>query len=163
MKRKYVLIIGIMVAMLLVGYAVINYPVNELIAQNESSGRIAYVDVVEIYNVHPQKEAAEEELGDMAQEMETALKEEAGELSEEEQQEAVENYQQELSTREQQLIETILNEINEIVQDVAEEKEVRVVLEKQNIIYGGYDLTPEVKEYINENADSISTDLDLEE
>ncbi|MFW5980397.1 MAG: OmpH family outer membrane protein [Halanaerobiaceae bacterium] len=159
-KRNYILIIGIMVALILVGYAFMNYSVTDILAQNESSGRIAYVDVEEVYNIHPQKKVAEEKLGDMAQDMETTLKEEAGELSESEQQKQVEEYQQELSDREQELIKNILDEINQVIQTVAEEKEVKIVMEKQNVIYGGYNLTSDVKEYIRENEDEVKTELE---
>ena len=51
--------------------------------------------------------------------------------------------------REQELIAEVVEKIEDIVQEVALEKGVEVVLEAQNVIYGGQDLTQAVLEKIN--------------
>ena len=78
MKNNYILIIGIAIAVILVSFAFMNFSMNDLMAQNETAGRIAYVDIVEIYNVHPQKETAEQKLGKLAHNIESTLKEKSG-------------------------------------------------------------------------------------
>ena len=163
MKNSIVLITGIVIAALLVGFAIMNYSVEDLLAQNQTSGRIAYVDIVEVYEIHPQKKEAEQKLGSLAQEMESALKEKSGELSEEQQQQMLQDYQKELSSKEETMIQNILDNINSIIEKVAKEKQVKLVMEKQNVIYGGYDLTPAVKKYIKNNKSEISAQVQIPE
>lgn len=163
MKRNLILITGILAAVLIIGLAFMNYSVDDLLAQNQTAGRIAYVDIVEVYEIHPEKKEAEQKLGKMAQEMESSLKEQSGELSEEKQQEILQDYQQELSAQEEEMIQSILDNINSIIEKVAQDKEVKVVMEKQNIIYGGYDLTGAVKSYVKNNTEEISSEVEIPE
>ena len=127
---------------------VYNQEISLAVEEDSASGEIAFVDIQEVFSVHPDKLAAEEELNLAAQELQTELEEEARDLSKEEQEEMLREYQAELSEKEQQLIQDILADIEESIRQVAEEKEVRMVLDKKNVIYGGYDLTNEVIEYI---------------
>ncbi len=155
LKNKYALLA--LITVLVIGGFVLYNPVEQLGAQNETEGRIAYVDVQEVFDHHPDKEIAEKELNEAAQSMQSELEEEADELSEEKQQELLQEYQADLSDKEQELIQEVLSKIEGVVESVAEEKEVRLVLDKKNVIYGGYDMTEEVIEYIDENG------MDMEE
>ena len=75
----------------------------------------------------------------------------------------LQEYQQELSQKEEKMIQNILQGINDIIQKVAKEKQVKLVMEKQNVIYGGYDMTADVKEYIQNHQDEISADVKVPE
>ncbi|MFW6378193.1 MAG: OmpH family outer membrane protein [Bacillota bacterium] len=109
---------------------------------------IAFVNLQEVFEAHPDKGEAEEQLNLEAQEMQSELEEEADELGEEEQQQLLQEYQEELSQREQELIQEVLADIEDLLNQLAEEKGVSVVLDGQNVLYGGYDLTPELIEMI---------------
>ncbi|MFW6381281.1 MAG: hypothetical protein ACOCZ3_01935, partial [Bacillota bacterium] len=119
-----VLIIGVMAAL------VYSLPPEYLGAQDEAEGRIAYVDVQAVFDVHPGKVGAEEQLNEAAQSMQAELEEKAQDVSESEQKELLEEYQSDLSSKEEDLITGILEDINQTVKQVAEEQQVRVVLDK---------------------------------
>jgi len=80
--------------------------------------------------------------------MQAELEAEADELSQEEQQQLLQQYQEQLTRREQELIQEVLVDIEGLLNQLAEEKGVSVVLDGQNVLYGGYDLTPELIEMI---------------
>lgn len=120
----------------------------QIIAGSEAEGRIAYVDIQEVFDNHPRKAGAEEKLNEMARSMQEDLEKEAKDLSEAKQQEMLNEYQENLSAKEQNLIQDILDDIDKAITEVAEREQVKMVLEKKNVVYGGYDLTQEVISYI---------------
>lgn len=113
-----------------------------------AEGEIAYVNLQEVFEAHPDKAEAEAQLNSEAQELQAELESEADDLSQEEQQQLLQQYQEELTQREQELIQEVLADIEGILKELAEEKGVSVVLDGQNVLYGGYDLTPELIEMI---------------
>ncbi len=117
-------------------------------AEEEERSEIAFVSVQEVFENHPDKEQAEEQLNLEAQEMQMELEEEAEDMGENEQQQMLQEYQEELSRREEELIGEVLQDIEQVITELAEEKNLEVVLEGENILYGGYDLTPEVLDEI---------------
>jgi outer membrane protein len=148
-KRKHFLTIaitGIIIAIV----ALVN-PFNILTAADEARGRIAYVDVQQVFNIHPDKVAAEKQLNQKAQNLQSDLEEKAKELSKNKQQEILKQYQSQLSEKEQKLIQNVLVKIEDAIKKVAEKKEVKMVLDKKNVIYGGYDMTQDVIDYIKSN------------
>jgi|SRR5690554_2309210 len=162
MKKKNRFAVAAGIAILLVG--VFSFVLMEKTEADEGAkGRIAYVDVWTVFNIHPDKSSAERELNQLAQEMQTELEENARDLPEEQQQDMLQDYQNRLTQREQELIQAIINKIKEVIMVVAEEKEVKVVLDKQNVIYGGYDMTPDVVDYIEENTAEENTAEENEE
>jgi len=92
---------------------------------------------------------AEMQLSMEAQAMQEELEEKAADLSQQEQEELLEEYQYRLAMREQELIAEVVAKIEDIVEEVALERGVDVVLESQNVIFGGQDLTSAVLEKIN--------------
>ena len=113
-----------------------------------AEGEIAFVNLQEVFEAHPDKAEAEDQLNLEAQEMQAELEAEADDLSQEEQQQLLQQYQQQLTQREQELIQEVLADIEGLLNQLAEEKGVSVVLDGQNVLYGGYDLTPELIEMI---------------
>ena len=161
MKSKYLIIVGIMIAILSVSLVLLNTSFQDLLAQDKTAGRIAYVDIMKVYDMHPEKKAAEEQLSNLAKNMESKLKKEAEKLSKEKQQEMLKSYQKELSEKEQKMIESILQKINKIINEVAQKKKVKLVLEKQNVIYGGYNMTQDVIDYIQTNYKQSSNQAEI--
>ena len=119
-----------------------------LAEEDEPAGRIAFVDVEMVFENHPEKERAEEELNMTAEEMQARLEDEAEDLEAGEQEELIQEYQKELEREEEELIGEVLNDIEETITGLAEEKGVEIVLEGKHVLYGGYDLTDEVLEQV---------------
>ncbi len=115
-------------------------------ARAESS--IGYVSILAIFDAHPEKDQLSFEFQQRADEMRAELEEEAQDLDPDEQERLVESYEQQLAQYEQELIAGLIDEIDDVVARVAERENVQVVLEAQNVIYGGLDLTELVLEEI---------------
>lgn len=160
-RPKFVVVLGLV--LVITGLLSFVFPLTNIAAGDDAKGRIAYVDLWTVFNVHPGKAAAEEELNTLAQDMQAELEEKAGDLPEPQQQEMLKKYQTKLSQQEQELIEGIIDEIKAVIVDVAEEKEVKIVVDKQSVFYGGYDLTQDVIDYINEQQGSSQESLDVTE
>lgn len=125
--------------------------INLLQAREETAeSDIAFVNVQEVFENHPDKAEAEEQINIEAQELQRELEEEVEELDEGEQRDLLQEYQERLSRREEELIGEVLKNIEEVITSLAEEKNLEVVLEGENVLYGGYDLTPEVLEEIEQ-------------
>lgn len=147
----------IIIGILLLCAGLVLYSSEFIGAESESKGQIAYVDLWAVFNVHPEKSTAESELNQLAQSMQTELEEKAKDLPNDKQQDLLKEYQTKLSQREQELIQNIIESIKEIVVKVAKEKEVKMVLDKKNVIYGGYNMTDDVIDYIEKNSDVEGT------
>lgn len=141
----------LVIIILITGVLISLSPAEQVLADADIKGKIAYVDVMEIFNVHPQKNSAETKLNELAQNMQSELEEKAKDLPKNEQQEMLREYQNKLNQQEQDLIQEVLEEIESVIAMVARAKEVRIVLDKKNVIYGGYDLTQDVIDYITDN------------
>lgn len=149
MDNNLLIIAGVVV--LLVGlFAALN-PLEGVIATNTTNGKVAYVDLQAIFNAHPDKLSAEAELNEKARNYQQQLEEDADELARDEQQQLIEEFQKELSNREEQLIQLVLDDIDQAIDQVAAQKELKVVMDKKNVLYGGYDLTQDVIDYILDN------------
>ena len=123
-------------------------PTERIAAESDMAGRIAYVDLWMIFNYHPEKAKAEIELKQLAGSMQAELEEKATGLPKNEQQELMEQYQSRLTQRERELVQNIIEIIRKEIAEFAQEKELKMVLDKNNVIYGGIDLTEEVINYI---------------
>ncbi len=115
----------------------------------ELESSVGHVDIRQIFEAHPDTMTAEMQLSMEAQAMQEELEEKAADLSQQEQEELLEEYQYRLAMREQELIAEVVAKIEDIVEEVALERGVDVVLESQNVIFGGQDLTSAVLEKIN--------------
>ncbi|MFP4661361.1 MAG: OmpH family outer membrane protein [Halanaerobiales bacterium] len=148
-KSKSIIYIFVGVFLITAGFMFFGF--ESIAAESESKGQIAYVDLWAIFNVHPEKPVAESKLNQLAQSMQIELEEKAKDLPNEEQQNLLKEYQTRLSQQEQGLIQEIIDSIKDDVIEVAKVKEVRMVLDKANVIYGGYDITDDIIDYIEEN------------
>ncbi len=145
-NKKYLVIFSIIIV--LAGTVFFVNPLEHLMAKDDVAGRIAYVDVQKVFNMHPDKSSAEKQLNQEAQSMQVELEKKASDVSKEEQQQMLSDYQQKLSQKEQEMIQGILQKVDKAIKEVARDKSVKVVLKKKNVIYGGYNLTQEVIDYI---------------
>jgi len=115
----------------------------------ENGSSVGHVDIRRVFEAHPDTMTAEMQLSMEAQEMQQELEEKAADLTEQEQESLLEEFQYRLAMREQELIAEVVGKIEGVVQEVAQERGVDVVLESQNVIFGGQDITQDVLDKIN--------------
>ena len=151
MKEKKFLQIGIlMLAIIVVSGLVIFFTDGSAIQarSDEKKPTIGFVNIQLLFQQHPEKLKAEEFLHEKATEMQQSLEVESQDLSGEEKQELLERYHRELTDLEQELIAGVVAQMDAQIREIAMEAGVTVVLESQNVIYGGLDLTNAVLDRI---------------
>lgn len=126
---------------------------NPLIAQKEDADQdsfkqIAYVDMQQLFQNHPQKKSSEEELENEAEKLKEELRNKAQTMDKEARQQLLEEYQSQLSKEEEELVNNVLTDINQKINQVAQERNISLVLDKSAVIYGGENLTAVVLEEI---------------
>ena len=140
----------LLVVVLIVALLVVALP--RLFGSGEEQPRIAYVNMVEVFERYPRKQQAEQEINEFALELEAELTEILAELPREEHQETIREYQSRISEREQKLIEELLQELDEMVLAAAREEGVELVLSREDVFMGGFNLTPLVLDFVEEET-----------
>ena len=111
---------------------------------DETVDKVAYVNLQRVFAEHPARTAAENTLNQKAAEYQQQLEKEAEKLSGSEQKEILKKYQKQLQILESEMLDSVSREVEEIIQKTAEEKKVKFVLEEEQVLYGGYNLTDDV-------------------
>ena len=81
----------------------------------------------------------------------------AANMTPEQQQQFIEQKQKEMQDKQKELIDPIRNSIEEQVKAVADSRGINVVLDKNNVLYGGQDITQDVLTKIQAQGD-VTTD-----
>ncbi|WP_027338788.1 OmpH family outer membrane protein [Halonatronum saccharophilum] len=149
MKRLFLVFI---IFSVFVGVLAVNSSVR---AQEEGRSQIAYVDMEALFINHPDKSSAEEQLNAEAQWLQSQLEEKAVDMTKEERQVLLQSYQEKLNRIEQELVSEVMENINGLIREVAQERGISVVVDKATVIYGGVDLTDEVLSVVNEEIDGL--------
>lgn len=149
-KIRMILLIGLVVVILGAIFIFGNLNVTQAEVQNKAKSVIGYIDVMDIFESHPEKVLAEKELNNEVMKLQEQLEDEVKDLSQEKREEILGKYQSQLTEREQELIKGVIDSIDETIREVADELGIKVVLEKKNVIFGGEDLTEQVKERIQQ-------------
>ncbi len=142
MKRN--LTVGLLIALLLLSLTM----VTGAAGVEKKQQVIGYVNMEKLFINHPAKASSEVELNQEAQRLQKKLETEAKNMTKEERQQLLQRYQEELNGLEKELVEKVMDDINKKIRKVAKEKEISVVVDKQAVFYGGYDLTEDVLEVI---------------
>lgn len=129
-------------------------PVKNILYGSQGEGEIAYVDLEAVFEVHPSRKEAESFLNQKASQLQQEMEQEAADVERSGLQSMLREYQQQLTDIESKLLSDLLKEIDSSIKTVAEQKEVKLVLEKRNVLYGGYDLTDDVIKYIKSNVEN---------
>jgi outer membrane protein len=116
----------------------------EVFSGDKTTDSVAYVNLERVFAEHPARTAAEQTLNNKAAEYTRQLEEEAADLSGIEQKELLRKYQGQLHELEEELLAQVTKEVENIIIETAEEKDVKFVLEEDYVIYGGYNMTDEV-------------------
>ena len=110
------------------------------LAQDKTS--IAYIDTIRLWNELPQMQEMRDILEKETNEKQTQYDAEATKLEGDQAKlELFQRYQQELDARKDALFAQALEKTNYLIELVAKEQKVTVVLEKQSVLYGGFDIT----------------------
>lgn len=128
------LLFAILAAVLLLGF----------FKHNKSIDRVAYVELDRVFAEHPARTAAEAKLNQKAAQYQQRLEAEASNLSGNQQKQLLAAYQKELQNLETELRNSVLKEVETIIIQTAEVKDVKFVLEAEDVLYGGYNLTDDV-------------------
>lgn len=128
------LLFAILAAILLLGF----------FKENKSIDRVAYVELDRVFAEHPARTAAEAKLNQKAAQYQQRLEAEASNLSGNQQKQLLAAYQKELQNLETELRNSVLKEVETIIIQTAEVKDVKFVLEAEDVLYGGYNLTDDV-------------------
>jgi len=121
-----------------------------ILKEDESVDQAAYVNLQRVFAEHPSRTAAEKTLNQKAAEYQQQLELEAESLSGVQQKEILAKYQQQLQNLESELLVSVTEEVEAIIKETAAEKKVKFVLEEEQVLYGGYNLTDDVLAKLNE-------------
>lgn len=121
--------------------------------ENELKGKIGYVNIQTLFNSHPLKKEAENDLNEQAREMQLELETKLEDTPKEDHQQLIDQFQQRLSKKENELIDNIVADIEEKIKKIAAEKEMKVVVKEQDVIKGGHDITQLVLQQFEKNQE----------
>lgn len=92
-----------------------------------------------------------------AKQVQEDFQNQAANMTPEQQQQFIEQKQKEMQDKQKELIDPIRNSIEEQVKAVADSRDINVVLDKNNVLYGGQDITQDVLTKIQAQGD-VTTD-----
>ena len=122
-----------------------------------SSSNVGVVDYSQLISQHPGMQAAREKYEEAAKQVQDEFTQKAGSMTPEQQQQFIEQKQKEMQDKQKELIDPIRTSIENQVQEVAASRSINVVLDKNNVLYGGQDITQEVLKKIQAEGD-VTTD-----
>lgn len=143
--RKFQLAVVLLLAALIAAVVLLG-----IMTEDKSVDKVAYVNLKQVFEEHPARRAAEAKLNEKAAEYQQELENEAEELSGAEQKEMLLKYQQQLEDLESELLASVTREVEEIIKATAADKKVKFVLESEQVLAGGYNLTDDVLKKLNE-------------
>jgi len=114
-----------------------------------SSSNIGVVNQQLLVSQHPEMAKAQEA---MQAEVETARKDfetKSVSMNDKEKQDYYAQVQQRLSLKQQELINPVIDKVEAAIKAVADAKGLSVVMDKNNVVYGGQDITDEVGKKIS--------------
>ncbi|MBS3811117.1 MAG: hypothetical protein KGY44_04560 [Halanaerobiales bacterium] len=118
--------------------------------KNELAGQIGYVDIQTVFVNHPSKEKAENEINDLARDLQLELENKLEDVPKKDHQKLINEYQDLLSQKENKLIDNIISDIEITIKTVAEDNEMKLILKGEDILEGGINMTPLILESIIE-------------
>ena len=141
-EKKQVKIISVIIAAVFV-FSIVALGVSQYQSgmAGASSSNVGIVDYSKLIAEHPGMQPAREKYEAAAKQV----------------QEDFQNQQKEMQDKQKELIDPIRNSIEEQVKAVADSRDINVVLDKNNVLYGGQDITQDVLTKIQAQGD-VTTD-----
>lgn len=158
-EKKQVKIISIIIAAVFV-FSIVALGVSQYRSgmAGASSSNVGIVDYAKLFSEHPGMQAAREKYEAAAKQVQEDFSKQAATMTPEQQQQLLEQKQKELQDKQKELIEPIQNSIKDQVKAVADTRGINVVLDKNNVLYGGQDITQDVLTKIQAEGGSSADD-----
>ncbi|MEN6568091.1 MAG: OmpH family outer membrane protein [Veillonellales bacterium] len=109
---------------------------------------VGYVDYLYLINHHPDTSSANEALKAERDQDKQQYDEKSAALSDPDKQALAKQLNQQVEQKRQELLKPIAEKINAAIKEVADEKGLSIVISKNNVIYGGVDITADVLQKI---------------
>jgi outer membrane protein len=109
---------------------------------------VGYVDYLYLINHHPDTPGANEALKAERDQDKQQYDEKSAALSDQEKQALAKQLNQQVEQKRQELLKPIVEKINAAIKEVANAKGLSIVIGKNNVIYGGVDITADVLQKI---------------
>lgn len=142
-KEKMVKIVALVLAVVFL-LSVVTVFTGSPASEAAKGSNIGYVDMQQIFAAHPETQKARTTLAQETAKAEKEFNAKKAGLSQEQQEALLQQYREQLAQKEQQLTEQVMTKIDATVSEVAKTKGLSVILEKQNVFYGGVDITKDV-------------------
>ncbi len=158
-QKKQVKIISVIIAAVFI-FSIVALGVSQYQSgmAGASSSNVGIVDYSQLISQHPGMQAAREKYEDAAKQVQEEFSQQAGSMTPEQQQQFIEQKQKEMQDKQKELLDPIRTSIETQVQSVADSRGINVVLDKNNVLYGGQDITQEVLQKLQAEGDTTSSD-----
>lgn len=113
-------------------------------ANANSSSSVGVVNRQVIFQQMPEVAQAQQTMQAEMEQADKDFKEKTASMSEQEKQNYYNQINQRLSVKQQELMGPLMDKMTGAIKATAEAKGITVVLDKQNVVYGGQDITDEV-------------------
>lgn len=123
-----------------------------------SSSNVGLVDYDQLRAQHPSMQAAREKYEEAAKQAQADFEQQAASMTPEQQQEFMVKKQQEMQEKGKELLDPINSSIEEQIKAVASTRGINVVLDKNNVLYGGQDITQDVLKKLQDQGDVLPAD-----
>lgn len=145
-EKKQIKLISVGIALVfvlsIVGLAVSQSSVGFASAANSSS--IGVVNFQQLVMQHPDMEAAQKSFQSEREQTKKDFDEKSANMNDQEKAAYYQQLNQRLANRQRELMEPVLAKINDAIKAVADAKGIAVVLDKNEVVYGGQDITADV-------------------
>lgn len=158
-QKKQVKIISVIIAAVFI-FSIVALGVSQYQSgmAGASSSNVGIVDYSQLISQHPGMQAAREKYEDAAKQVQEEFSQQAGSMTPEQQQQFIEQKQKEMQDKQKELLDPIRTSIETQVQSVADSRGINVVLDKNNVLYGGQDITQDVLQKLQAEGDTTSSD-----
>ena len=158
-QKKQVKIISVIIAAVFI-FSIVALGVSQYQSSmaGASSSNVGIVDYSQLISQHPGMQAAREKYEEAAKQVQDEFSQKAGSMTPEQQQQFIEQKQKEMQDKQKELLDPIRTSIETQVQSVADSRGINVVLDKNNVLYGGQDITQDVLQKLQAEGDTTSSD-----
>ena len=158
-QKKQVKIISVIIAAVFI-FSIVALGVSQYQSgmAGASSSNVGIVDYSQLISQHPGMQAAREKYEEAAKQVQDEFSQKAGSMTPEQQQHFIEQKQKEMQDKQKELLDPIRTSIETQVQSVADSRGINVVLDKNNVLYGGQDITQDVLQKLQAEGYTTSSD-----
>ncbi len=160
-QKKQVKIISVIVAAVfilsIVALGVTQY---ESGLAGASSSNVGVVDYKQLRAQHPGMQAASEKYEEAAKQARAEFEQQVPNMTPEQQHEFMVKKEKEMQEKTKELLDPINSSIEEQIKAVADTRGINVVLDKENVLYGGQDITQDVLKKLQEQGDDAAASSD---